>query len=249
MNLYIDVGNTRIKWWLGKNESELSFDELSAAVTHNKKFADAMREVAPHVVSVDSVWVSSVAGSNAQLEISAYCAEVWNVDAKFMVVERELGVVKLAYHDVSELGVDRCMAVIGARQAVKERSVIVVNVGTAITVDYLSSDNTFEGGAIMPGFDLAFASLNRTANIAQYDVKSYSSRSVGQTTEQCVALGVISACVGGVEKVVEGMKSFSVSPVVIVSGGASRLFLDATSLECKYDANIVIRGLIVLSQL
>jgi len=52
---------------------------------------------------------------------------------------------------VEQLGVDRWLAVIGARSLVREGALVCVDIGTAATVDYLDIDNVFQGGVIIPG--------------------------------------------------------------------------------------------------
>jgi len=195
---------------------------------------------------VKEVWVSNVAGDLAQSEIDAYCLELFGVKATFVSVERELCDIKANYTNLNELGVDRWLAVLGSRELKETGSIIVVNCGTAITVDWLGADNAYHGGAILPGFDLAFSSLNKTANIGHFSAIEQLS-DVGVTTEECVSMGVVSACVGGVERIVRVLKEKESDVLVLVSGGAASMLFDASNLECEYDANLVIRGLIKLS--
>jgi len=253
MKLYLDVGNTRIKYWLDSNSSPdrtlLKRDVLCDAIAHGKEFDRAMESIGcnlPTLGDIKEVWVSNVAGDVARLEIEAYCQERFGVQANFAKVKRELYGIKAAYTDLSELGVDRWLAILGSRELKELGSVIVINCGTAITVDWLDEDNTFRGGAILPGFDLAFSALNKTANIGHFSAIEQSGL-VGVTTEQCVSKGVVNACVGGVEKLVNEVEQNKSSSLVLVSGGASSIFFDATHLEYEYDANLVIRGLIRLS--
>jgi type III pantothenate kinase len=69
------------------------------------------------------------------------------------------------YADPGQLGADRWAALIGARQ-IHRGTVLVVNSGTATTVDVLSSSGFFRGGVILPGIELMKEALAaRTAGL------------------------------------------------------------------------------------
>jgi len=108
----------------------------------------------------------------------------------------------------------------------------------------LNAKNSFLGGAILPGFQLGFRSLSRADGIDRFEPISIK-KPMGVRTSECVQLGVISACVGGVEFMVEKIKQELGNEIVniLLSGGAAELFLSATRLECEYDANVIMRGL------
>ena len=172
-----------------------------------------------------------------------------------MKVKRQQCGISNGYTRLSELGVDRWMAVLGARKIFSNGNIIIVNCGTAITVDWLDDMNRFQGGAILPGFELAAKALSNADGINSFRPKQ-SDQVVGVQTSECVQLGVFSACVGGVEKIVNNIQSKlkKDESFLLVSGGAAPLLENAWSLsdsfiidasfnECKYDANLILRGL------
>lgn len=257
MRLLIDIGNTRIKWFCVSDDDQsvcqVDFSVQEQAVAHKKSFSAAFEECFGlgsgfserfSATEINAVYVSNVAGDLAAQALSEYVVNAWRLRPVFAQVERKTAGIKNSYEVLSELGVDRWMAVIGARQVFSKGHVIVINCGTAITVDVLSADDCFLGGAILPGFQLASESLSHADGIAKIQ-PSRVEKVVGVRTSECVQLGVLAACIGGVERMVDKVKSklLNESVNILISGGAAELFLSESTLECKYDANIIIRGL------
>ena len=258
MRLLIDIGNTRIKWMCLSHEELITSGHYSRAFTHHQNFSIAVEECfgvdsdfekqlssskLANVVVKDVV-VSNVAGKSAADALTELSVQQWQVKPFYVEVTRELAGVYNDYEELSELGVDRWVAVIGARQYFSEGNVIVINCGTAITVDLLGEDNHFKGGAILPGFELAAKALSQADGIAKIEPSTIL-EAIGTSTQECVKLGIIAACVGGVEFIIHKLQSQSgfSQANLLLSGGAAPLFLDASQLECEYDANVIMRGL------
>lgn len=242
--LLVDVGNTRIKALLYRfQQGEESFDSKALSVSHDRDFERAFAEVMAKSSRSKDVWVSNVAGEKARLAIESLCLDNWGVKPNFARVERSQYGIDNSYLNLDELGVDRWMAIQGARQLC-EGALIVIGCGTAITVDFLSEDNVFKGGAILPGLELAANALSHADGIPRFDFQEYT-HSLGTTTADCVRVGAINSCAGGVEKIVASIiKQFpNVSIQILASGGAAEAVLSATKIKFQYDANLVLRGL------
>ena len=245
--LLIDVGNTRLKW-LMFDGGEIAKDIVSSAVAHKQNFQLAMQQSCNEVDKPDEIWVSNVAGLDAEQSIALYSKAKWNMGVNFVEVKRKTEGVEVGYKDLNELGVDRWLAILGSRELIKKGAVIVVNLGTAITVDYLNDQNYFLGGAILPGFDLSLRALNQTARINNSSWQQNVNKLVGDSTLDCASIGVTAACIGGVERLIDAIKQQQPDCKVIISGGAASVFMDASKLEYEYDANLVIRGLMRISR-
>jgi len=242
--LLVDVGNTRIKVLPYRlKDGGACFDQEAWWVTHDRRFDQAFSEVLKSASKPDDVWVSNVAGEMAAASIEAVCVKQWGIKPNFASVERNSHGLKNSYLSLDELGIDRWMAVQGARQ-LYEGAAIVIGCGTAITVDVVSEDGVFVGGAILPGLELAARSLSQTDGIPQFNFQEYT-HALGVSTADCVRVGVINSCAGGIEKVVASIfERFSgVSFKVVASGGAAKAILSATNINFEYDANLVLRGL------
>lgn len=127
--------------------------------------------------------------------------------------------------------------------------VIVVQAGTALTVDWVDAKGCFQGGAILPGVGLALQYLAAGTDQLPWlptDSIDQIPRLPGKNTEEAIAAGVHASLVGGVRYLVERyrkeMGGNSTIPVVI-SGGDGRLVLEHISKPAMYVENLVLLGL------
>ena len=246
MKLLIDIGNTRLKWALARGESISGHGSvLTNSVTPRMPLE--MKNTLSSAKAFE-VWISSV-GSDKVLEM---VAEAWfnsEVAVRVTVVETSSnanGIIN-GYADIESLGVDRWVALIGARFLHPSGHLIVVDAGTAVTVDWLDSDNTFQGGAILPGPKLMHDALvDSTAGIeSQF---RGTTQIVGKDTAECVNSGVSYGLVGAVENVINEMKKVINQPSeVLLTGGASAALADHLAILNKHCADLVLVGLLAIS--
>jgi type III pantothenate kinase len=159
MMLLIDSGNTRIKWaivqgidWLcsGILPVERAGELSQHLVEHCDEFSKGMHDI-------EQVWVSNVAGEEIGLHINNFSADR-NVKPHFIVASEEQCGVRNGYSRPEHLGSDRWAALVGAWHLMNGEC-LVVNCGTATTIDALSGQGEFMGGLILPGADLMLSSL------------------------------------------------------------------------------------------
>jgi type III pantothenate kinase len=159
--LAIDVGNTRLKWAL------YSAPKPGASlIAQGASFLEAIDDLAESswrkIASPSSMLGSIVAGEGIRRRAEAQL-EIWDVEPKWAVSAASACGVTNGYDHPTRLGADRWVALIGARQRILERGepqpVLVVMVGTAVTVDALDETGRFLGGLILPGFGLMLRAL------------------------------------------------------------------------------------------
>ena len=105
---------------------------------------------------------------------------------------------------------------------------IVVDLGTACTVDFVSADGAFEGGAILPGTTLSAAALHTgTATLPQLTTENIdaSPTVVGKSTQAAIASGIYWGLVGAVRELIARISDESTeTPQLFITGGeAERL--------------------------
>lgn len=99
--------------------------------------------------------------------------------------------IKNNYFSVQSLGSDRFAAAVGAKKYAKNLPALVIDVGTALTYEFVSADNEYLGGAISPGLHLRFRSLNQlTVRLPLVRPDSGEVSVVGSTTQECIRAGV-----------------------------------------------------------
>jgi type III pantothenate kinase len=126
--------------------------------------------------------------------------------------------IKTVYKE-NQIGIDRlCSSFAG--WCIFKRSVIVINLGTAITIDAVDSNGVHIGGVIMPGFEIMKKGLERgTAKIKNIKFTN-KINPFGTYTSQCVSSGILFAVLSGISEVVSRQRQLlGINTPVIISGG------------------------------
>lgn len=157
MTLLIDLGNTRLKWAKLKADSTLS---RQRAASHAGWQSDDFRDALAKTLKPGSdVWVVSVAAERVRAGLKRALRELSAHHVHFVESAAACAGVRNGYEDPWRLGADRWVALLGARALAPQRAVLVVDVGTAMTLDILRKDGQHLGGVIVPGADLMQQSL------------------------------------------------------------------------------------------
>jgi len=239
MLLLFDAGNTRLKWALVDEAGEVA---QSGAADYGS--VDGLFEAMP--ASVGEILVSCVAGDQKKELITQACERVFQVKPSFASVSAHVCGIQNSYQTLETLGVDRWVAALGVRDIVGNR--VIVDAGTAVTIDLVDASNRFRGGVILPGAKLMHSSLvGETAGIA---AKHEAVNSViGVTTQQCVNAGVNYGLIGAIEHIVEEMCKTAASDDswrILVCGGDGKWLVDELKigLPVTLDENLIFKGLL-----
>jgi len=162
---------------------------------------------------------------------------IFDAEPLWLHGEAERCGVSSRYERPEQLGPDRWAALVAAR-AVHTGPCLVVNAGTATTIDMLSADGLFLGGAISPGIDLMRFVLHE--HTGRLPIQEGSFRDAPRNTLDAIETGCRHAQAGAVERMHRAMGG---NPLCIVSGGAGRPLLDLLPLPSRYIENLVLDGL------
>jgi len=148
-----------------------------------------------------------------------------------------------AYLTPETLGRDRLAAAVGAAVLYPERNVLVVDFGTAITIDLVTADNTFRGGVISPGMNTRFRALHDyTAKLPLCDATD-SEELLGLTTSQAIEQGVMNGIAFEIEGYAERMREKIEDLCVIFTGGDAKYFVKRIKNTIFANCNLVFCGL------
>jgi len=244
MILDLDIGNTRIKWQL----SDTAVGSEKAAL--HSGIALDMAELLEATVEqypVAQVRAASVRGGSLLSELTAVLEQDWQLSVQMAQVVRECQGVTVAYEDLTRLGVDRWLAMLAAYQDA-EGACIVVDCGTAVTVDLIDNQGQHLGGYIVPGLRLIPGSLTQNTAIVLKAEPGWGLEP-GISTEQAIYHGALQMLVALLEKTIAskypiqpGMKP----PVVYLTGGDAAVladFLDLQDVTLKQVEGLVFEGL------
>ena len=121
------------------------------------------------------------------------------IELQVAATSHESAGVRCASPDPSRLGVDRWMAVLAASR-LRPKPVLVVDAGTALTIDAVDSDGHHAGGFIIPGIDMMQLALTtRTAQI-RIDAPDEINEAFGTSTSEAVRNGALLAAAGACER-------------------------------------------------
>ncbi|MDH3265893.1 MAG: type III pantothenate kinase [Gammaproteobacteria bacterium] len=240
--LLLDIGNSRLKWGvLGKDRINRT-GHVSQSAIQEHGFA-ALTSKLPR--DVDTVLACNVAGAQQATRIARAIASHCGCGVKFVRSESQACGVTNSYRQPWRMGVDRWVAMIAARAAC-DTSSIVVDAGTAITIDALDDDGKHLGGQIMPGITLMSEALARhTSDIPQVR-KRLSGHGLGifaNSTAAAVAHGILGAAVAAVERATRVMREDGYDPTVILTGGDAAYLFGSIDEQALHYPHLVLQGL------
>jgi len=235
--LLIDAGNSRIKW--ATVESGLWLQQNVLENAHAPALNVAFSELPPP----DRILVSNVAGEKMAQLLTTACA-AWHCPIEFIVAQITQCGVRNSYDHPAQLGSDRWAALIAAWHQV-HASCLVVNCGTATTVDALSAEGEFLGGLILPGVDMMQSSL--AAGAAQLAQTEGVWREFPRNTADATFSGSIQATVGAIRLQFEALAMHG-SVRCLLSGGAADNVQSHLKLPLVRVDNLVLRGLQIIGQ-
>lgn len=223
MILEIDLGNSRIKWRLRGESGRLA----GGALDHTELDALAV-ELAHLGLRPQQVWVASVLSEASHDPLISWSKRQWGLYPVFASSQASAGGVRNAYEKPSELGVDRWLALVAAHQSLAG-PVLIVQAGTAVTVDLLSSDGAHLGGYIGPGWQLMRgALLGHTARVsAEISPPEKLVLDPGHSTLEAVEAALSGMTVGLVERALGALSEIEPNhpPQLVFAGGDGHLLL------------------------
>jgi len=244
--LLFDAGNSRCKWAWIENEIWLRQGVLDNAdnaawVTLQLTFAT--------LPAPKKILVSNVAGKAAEQRLRALC-NGWNVPVEMVVASAKQCGVRNGYAQAAQLGSDRWAALIAARHRVKQ-ACLVVNCGTATTVDALTENGEFLGGIIIPGLSVMRRSLLSNTDLPTYlnvDLPAnVSLHDFPDNTQDAIATGVIRASLGVIQQQYD-LLAETAGAHCIVSGGAAHLIVKHLTCPAEQVENLVLQGMKMIGQ-
>jgi type III pantothenate kinase len=239
VNLLIDLGNSRLKW--AQHGAGLWRTE-AVPLDGGKNFESLLDQAWGKIARPQQVILCSVSGPERLQAIERWARARWSIAAHVVRPQPQQLGVKNLYRRPEQLGADRWAALIGAR-GLTASAACVVDAGTAVTVEALSSAGEFLGGAIFPGLRLLRDSLARGTE-ALPAVAGGAADCLGRSTEEAIAAGTLFGLTGAVERLIDEYRRSLGEPVEIFLTGGDAPVL-AARLRVKHTPvpDLVLKGL------
>ncbi|MFY0591572.1 type III pantothenate kinase [Roseivirga sp.] len=229
MNLVIDFGNTNIKCGVFDNDllklSETFQDTESVRAFINDRI-------------YYKIGVCSVSQSAEDIK-----EKIPELESALFLNHNTKTPLQVDYETPHTLGMDRLAAAVGAHAIFPDVPLMVIDIGTCITYDFISEDAVYQGGIISPGVELRYKSMNDyTKNLPLLkDLDSHSF--IGKSTRQSMNSGVINGITAEIQSHISQLLLNNAGLKVIMTGGGSKTFESKIKSDIFVSLEIVLVGL------
>ena len=248
--LALDLGNTRLKW--------AQYDAAQPGarlLAHGAEFLENIDKLADGpwatLPSPQTMLGCVVAGDAVKRRVEEQL-ELWDVAIHWVVAgESEAGLTN-GYDFPTRLGADRWVAMVGAWHRMLSqgpaRPIVVVMVGTAVTVEAIDASGRFLGGLILPGHGIMLRALE--SGTAGLHVPTGEVRDFPTNTSDALTSGGTYAIAGAMERMVHQLRRHcGVEPKCFMTGGAGWKMAPSLSLPFELVDNLIFDGLLKMAQL
>lgn len=224
LKLTIDEGNTSTKAALWDGDT----------IVGQQTFADG---ATPEFPDASEVIVSSVRRPSEAIEhIPA------NVKPAILSCDTPLPVT-ICYATPHTLGSDRIAAAAGAAAVAPGRNVLIADIGTAATYDFVTADRCFEGGNIAPGVEMRLNALHNYTAALPAVISDGPAPLIGKTTEEAMRSGAIRGIAAEIEYYFNRFRDLTSEPVIILTGGSAETVAGYISSPFIIEPDLVMIGL------
>ncbi|MFH1006956.1 MAG: type III pantothenate kinase [Candidatus Latescibacterota bacterium] len=245
MTLVLDVGNSNVKWGLFQGGALVCSGRFAAADRPPEQVRDLLREemdVAGIPVGVvENVALGTVIRGMAQVW-DRVCGELFDKAPVRIHAGMETG-VRVGYGEPERMGIDR-LAAASAAYAKYGGPIVVVDAGSAITVDAVSGNGELLGGIIAPGPGMSARALHEQTDLLPLVTPKLPDSILGQSTESCIQSGLTYGAGAMVDGLVGRTKEILGDGTRVVgTGGALALILPVLKLMDVVEPHLVLEGL------
>ncbi|MGB1307667.1 MAG: type III pantothenate kinase [Oceanihabitans sp.] len=239
MNLIIDVGNSYVKLAVFKGDKIL--------VNHRVKNAavlKTLRKIRKDYKNINNAIVSTV-GKLRKTDL-IYLQKYYKTI--FLDHKTKVPFVN-KYSTPSTLGIDRIALVSASVKQFPDKNVLIIDAGSCITYDFITSKNHYLGGAISPGIQMRYKTLNYyTANLPLLETSS-PKKLIGNSTTSAIHIGVVQGVLYEIEGAIQKYTLKYPDLTVILTGGDANFLSKQLKSSIFANANFLLEGLQYILQI
>ncbi|MGE0810471.1 MAG: type III pantothenate kinase [Immundisolibacter sp.] len=241
MDLLFDLGHSRLKW-AGWGQGLLTAPD--GAVWRGEDAARFCASVLDGLPTPRRVAIAAVARGELLDALQQALRERWGCPVSVPVASARCGAVRNAYREPARLGFDRWAALVGVEARQPGRAAVVVDCGSAVTVDGLADDGQHLGGIIMPGPRMMAEAFYARTGLPAADA-DLTTEIAADNTASAVAGGAWQAALGGIERAVRAWCARLPQATVWLTGGDAAVVAGAAVLpgEALHAPHLVLEGL------
>jgi len=243
MKMLLDIGNSMTKICLNKGISIKNIKKIE-----NKKIKDYEKNLKNILVNfkknkIEKIFISSVNLKILNITKKTITKIFPQLDVKILK-NYDFKNFKIKYKEIHKFGSDRFFNCIGAKYILNNKNLIIIDIGTATTVDVVSSDFEYLGGQIFSGPLTSYSTLiSNTSMIGNHDLL-ISKKILGKSTAQCLSSGFIysnSIMFEGLVKKIQ--KEYNKKFQTLITGGLSNIFSKFLPKDFIIDKELTLKGI------
>ncbi len=248
MDLLLDIGNTRIKWAM----CDAGVLHGAGAIEHGKGVTGVNAMLDAIEQAPVGIMAANVAGDRFGALVGGAVQERWDLPVRFAVTQPQAGSVRNGYEDYRQLGIDRWLAIIAAANQFAG-SICIVDAGTAVTIDTISSAGLHHGGYIIPGLDLMRQSLSKQTgdlgrfvdDVQQPEIGLSNHGAPGHGTAAAINDGTLAAVCSLVNHCVSEAGEDGNPPTLVMTGGDAERLIPHLEAGARHQPQLVLEGLAI----
>jgi type III pantothenate kinase len=249
MLLVIDIGNTNIVLGIYEKDKLIHNWRL---MTDQGKTSDEYGIILQNLLTsknialktIEAIIISCVVPPLVAT-IEQLCREYFHRSPLFIGPGIKTG-MPILYNNPKEVGADRIVNAVAA-YATYQRSLIIVDFGTATTFDYVSPMGEYMGGAIAPGIIISSEALFKKASKLQRVEFCCPNTIVGKDTVTSTQAGIVFGYIALVDGIVKRMKrEVHTEPFVVATGGFASLIASESETIDKVEEHLTLNGLKII---
>jgi type III pantothenate kinase len=255
--LALDVGNTRLKWALYQNAQP-----GAPVLAQGAEFLENIDKLAEgawaDIAQPDAMLGCIVAGDAIKRRVESQIEERWDITGEFrprwvVSATQEAGITN-GYDHPARLGADRWVVMIGAWRWMRNQlaagasnqPLVVVMVGTAVTVEAIDTEGKFLGGFILPGHGIMLRALE--SGTAGLHVPTGEVAEFPTNTSDALTSGGTYAIAGAVRRMHHHLHQRTGElPLVVMTGGAGWKMLPSMGMEVELIESLIFDGLLEIA--
>lgn len=250
----IDVGNTNINFGFFKKEDDNIFQSFRLVTPTTQTTTDEM------AINIKSA-ISLTEAKDLKITKSIFCSVVPYLNHNitklmanyfdndiFMVTLDDFASFQIDYEPRHSVGFDRLVNLKSAYSLYPEKNIIIIDLGTATTVDIMKKNKHYLGGMILPGVSISLESLyDKTSQLPKIALKQPSNLA-GKTTKENMQNGIYYLYCYGLERIVlEIIENYFNNKIedtkVIITGGLSTFISNGLNLSVEIEPYLTLLGL------
>jgi type III pantothenate kinase len=232
MNLTIDIGNTQFKVCVFQN-TEIVYHTYLSNFSHS--FLNKL---------IDEYQINKVIYSDTRGIDKIQFANIFPKQLQLIeLTHKTLLPIKIEYETPETLGKDRIAGAVGATELFSGHPCLIIDIGTALTIDLINENGIFKGGIISPGPELRYRSLHEfTGKLPKIEATD-NTNLLGNSTQTAIQSGVQNGIVHEINGYISRLLVQYPELKIILTGGYVFLFERKINYPIFADSFLVPKGL------